>query len=348
MKRFISLSLLITGLAVAVVTAVPAVTANAGPLSEVAGVSDLSPGRTLILEGLVSGGTRTSGLALANLSGSAAKCSVRLTDADGKALGAVTEVSVTLAPRSDRYLGDLFASQNVAEARAEVSCDQSFYAFAVIPDRETGGVAVVDPIALLEADAITPCTVGSRVACFDAKGIVHQPTPAVPVKRVSFPVPAGTYGRIKMSLDVTVGPWFKSDPDAKHLIYWFVLNKNVDMIGMLYFRGPNAYTALSRYGIGLTHPQKIKLVKPFKAIPGRTYRCENDLDMSSGKITITVTDTASGEKVVLSGRANVSQLTTKVNDKLIIDMAFPEGKTPDEVPSYNWTYKDVHVEAYPT
>jgi hypothetical protein len=332
MKRFISLSLLVTGLAVP---------GMAGMTSH---VPDLSPGRTLILEGLVSGGTRTSGLALANLAGSAAKCSVRLTDADGKVLGAV---SVTLAPRSDRYLGDVFAGQNVAEARAEVSCDQTFYAFAVIPDRETGGVAVVDPIALLEAAAVTPCTTGSRVVCFDAKGIVHQPTPSVPVKRVAFPLPAGTYGRVKMLLDVTVGPWYKPDPDAKHLIYWFVLNKNVDMLGMLYFRGPNAYTALSRYGIGLTHPQKIKLVKPFKATQGRTYRCENDLDMASGKITITVTDTASGEKVTLNGRANVSQLTTKASDRLIIDMAFPEGKTPDEVPAYGWTFKDVHVEAYP-
>lgn len=333
MKRFISLSLLVTGLV--------AMTSHAGTLSESA---DLAPGRTLILEGLVSGGTRTTGLALANLAGSAAKCSVSLTDADGKILG---EVSVKLAPRSDRYLDDVLAGLSVAHARAEVSCDRSFYAFAVIPDRETGGVDVVDPISLLAADAITPCTTGSRVVCFDAKGIVHQPTPSVPVKRVAFPLPASTYGRVKMSLDVTVGPWYKQDPDAKHLIYWFVLNKNYDMLGMLYFRGPNASTALSRYGIGLTHPQKIKLVKPFKATQGRTYRCENDLDMASGKITITVTDTTSGEKVTLTGRANVSQLTTKAGDKLIIDMAFPEGKTPDEVPSYNWMYKDVHVEAYP-
>ena len=336
MKRFISLSLLVTGL----VAAGTGISSHAGPVSEVA---DLAPGRTLILEGLVSGGPRTSGLAIANLAGSAAKCSVSLTDADGKVLG---EVTVRLAPRSDRYVGDLFAGLSIAEGRAEVSCDQSFYAFAVIPDRETGAVAVVDPIALLEAGAVTPCTAGSRVACFDAKGIVHQPTPAVPVKRVAFPVPAGTYGRVKMSLDVTVGPWYKPDPDAKHLIYWFVLNKNVDMIGMLYFRGPDAYTALSRYGMGLTHPQKIKLVKPFKAIPGRTYRCENDLDMTSGKITITVTDTISGEVVKLSGRANVSQFTAKVADRFIIDMAFPENKVPDEVPAYGWTFKDIHVEAY--
>lgn len=334
MKRFVSLSLLAICLGAA----------GTGTISHAGPVSDLSAGRTLILEGLVSGGTRTSGLSVANLAGSAAKCSVNLTDADGKALGTV---SVTVAPRSDRYLGDLFAGQSLAGARAEVSCDRTFYAFAVIPDRETGAVAVVDPIALAAADAVTPCTAGSRVVCFDAKGIVHQPTPSVPVKRVGFPLPANTYTRVKMSLDVTVGPWYKQDPDAKHLIYWFVLNKNFDMLGMLYFRGPNTYTALSRYGIGLTHPQKIKLVKPFKATPGRTYRCENDLDMEKGKITITVTDTTSGEKVTLTGRANVSQLTTKAADRLLIDMAFPEGKTPDEVPSYNWTYKDIHVEAYP-
>ncbi|HEV2853092.1 MAG TPA: hypothetical protein VHC97_09845 [Thermoanaerobaculia bacterium] len=333
MKRFVSLCLLVTSLAV--------MTSHASPISE---ISDLSPGRTLLLEGLVSGGTRTTGLALANLGVSTAQCSVSLTAANGKALG---EVAVTIAPRSDRYLGDVFAGLNVAGAQAKVSCDQAFYAFAVIPDRETGNVAVVDPIALVEADAVTPCTPGSRVVCFDAKGILHQPTPAVPVKRVAFPVPPGTYGRVKMSLDVTVGPWYKNDPDAKHLVYWFVLNKNFDMLGMLYFRGPAAYTALSRYGIGLTHPKKIKLVKPFKAVQGHTYRCENDLDMAGGVINITVTDAATGEQVKLRGKANVSQLTAKAGDRFFIDMAFPENKTPDEVPSYNWTYKDIHVEAYP-
>ncbi len=346
MKRFLSLSLLVTGLAV---TALTAVTSYAGPAPErPLAAADLGgPGRILALKGLVSGGSRTSGLALANLAGAGAHCSVSLEDAEGKSLG---EVAVTLAPRAHRYLGDLFAGRGeIAGARAEVSCDRAFYAFAVIPDQETGDVAVVDSSLIVETKAVTPCTAagGPRVVCFDSKGIVHQPTPGEPVKRVTFPVPVNTYGRIKMSLDITVGAFYKPDPDAKHLIYWFVLNKNLDMIGMLYFRGPDAYTALSRYGIGLTHPQKIKLVKPFKAVPGRTYRCENDLDMAKGTITITVTDTDSGDKVVLSGRANVRQLATKTNDKLVLDMAFPEGKTPDEVPSYNWVYKDVHVEAIP-
>ncbi len=307
-----------------------------------------SPGQTLVLEGLVSGGTRTAGLALANLGGAAAQCSVSLMDAEGSRLG---ELAVTLAPRSQRHLDDVLTAwagrKEVAGARAAVSCDQPFYAFAVIPDSATGDVAIVDPTPPpAKADGI-PCSPGSRVLCFDAEGVVHEPTEEVPVQRVAFAVPPGTYGRIKMSLDVTVGPWYEADPDGKHLIYWFVLNKNLDMLGMLYFRGPAAHTALSRYGIGLTHPRKKKLVKPFKAIPGHTYRCENDLDMTKGVINITITDTSTGEVVRLRGAANVRQLTIKPGGRFIIDMAFPEGKIPDEVPAYDWIFRDIHIEAYP-
>jgi hypothetical protein len=348
MNRFVSSLVLVVALA----TAAHAGTVDQAKSDHRAGLPLVAsdelgaPGRTLTLEGLVSDGARTTGLALANLGGSAARCTVSLTAADGTAIGELSTVG--LAPRSHRYLDDVFAGlQGVTEAQAAVTCDQPFYAFAVIPDRTTGGVTVVDPTPLSKKAGATPCAAGSKALCFDLKGIVHQPTAATPVKRVAFPVPPGTYSRVKLSLDVTVGPWHAPDPDGKHLVYWFVLNRNFDMLGMLYFRGPAAYTALSRYGIGLTHPKKIKLVKPFKAVPGRTYRCENDLDMAAGVINITVTDKSTGEVVRLRGAANVGQLTAKAGDRFIVDMAFPENKVPDEVPAFGWTFRDVHIEAYP-
>ena len=332
MKRFAGLCLLLAGVAT---------TAYAGT----APVSPAASGATLALEGLVSDGTRTTGLALANLAGSAARCGVSLTAADGTALGGV---ATTVAPRSDRYLKDVFAGLGeVAGARVAVSCDQPFYAFAVIPDRATGNVAVVDPTPAPAKISVGPCSAVSRAVCFDAPGVVHQPTVATPVKRVAFAVPPGVYGRVKMSLDLTVGPWYAPDPAGKHLIYWFVLNKNFDMLGMLYFRGPNANTALARYGIGLTHPQKLKLVRRFTAIPGHTYHCENDLDMAGGVINITVTDKATGQAARLHGAANVRQLPVKSGDRFFIDMGFPENKNPDEVPAYDWIYQNVHIEAVP-
>ena len=35
-----------------------------------------------------------------------------------------------------------------------------------------------------------------------------------------------------------MGQWYAPDPQGKVLIYWFVIDKNLDMPGMLYFRGP--------------------------------------------------------------------------------------------------------------
>ena len=333
--------------AVCLLAAVLTAAAHAGTAGSPLIASDElgAPGRPLILEGLADDARRTS-LAIANLGDSAARCSVSLTTADGLPTGELSTLEVP--PRSHRYLYSALAGLGgLTGVRAIVSCDQPFYAFAVVPDRTTRSMTIVDPTPQETKVGAAPCAVSSKSLCFDAKGVVHQPTAATPVKRFAFAVPPGIYTRVKMALDVTVGPWYTGDPDGKHLIYWFVLNKNFDMLGMLYFRGPAAYTALSRYGIGLTHPKKIKLVKPFKGLPGHTYHCENDLDMAGGVINITITDKATGEVVRLRGTANVKQLTAKAGDRFIIDMGFAENKVPDEVPSFGWTYRDIHIEATP-
>ncbi len=154
--------------------------------------------------------------------------------------------------------------------------------------------------------------------------------------------------RLRLSLDVTVGEWYPADPDGKHLIYWFVINKNVDMPGMLYFRGPEAYTALARWGIGLKHVDKKRHTEPFQATPGHTYRVVNDFDMGAGVYTITITDTATGQTTSIVDVPNVAQVTLKATDRFLVDLGFKEGVTPDEVPSFNgWTYTNVRLEVIP-
>ena len=299
--------------------------------------------QTVSLPGLLSDRSRTTDLTLVNLGKSVATCTVRL---------AGTADTFAVKPRSQRDLADVFSQVGATGVRtsevaeeAAVSCDQPFYAYARTTDGATGRVTVTAPVEAKRGNAgPRPC--GTGILCFETKGVVHEPTAAKPVKRLAYGVPVGTWNRIRMSLDVTVGPWYAPDPDGKHLIYWFVLNKNFDMLGMLYFRGPDSYTTLARYGIHLTHPEKIKMVKGFKAVPGHTYRCENDLDMAAGTITITVTDKGTGEVTVLKGTANVPSLTTRQGDKFLIDMAFPEGKVPDEVPGFGWKYANVQIQAY--
>ena len=311
----------------------------------------------LSLQGLVSAGSRTADLALVNLGKTAAQCTVSLARADGSALGA--NAAVSFSPLSHRYFANVLAglvdASGVADARALVSCNQDFYAYGVLANSATGEIALVQPAASGDSTLGTGSPgpqsgCGSPgVTCFDAQGIVHQPSPANPVGRVTFAIPQGTYSRFKMSMDITVGPWYSLDPQGKALIYWFVIDKNFDMPGMLYFRGPGdgGGTALVRHGIGLTHPQKLKIVTPFLATVGHTYHCENDYDMGGRVFSVTITDKASGQvAAVLTDTPNAQAYTSKAGQRFIIDMGFKENNVPDEVPSYNWLYQNIHIEAY--
>lgn len=305
---------------------------------------------SLTLQGLTSSTTRATHLMLANVSKFAAQCTFTLVRLDGSALGAATTVS--LKPLSAVYRENALAGDaaGLTDARATVSCTREFFAYALLTDSASGEVAVVEPSASGESSLTVPgadpeCP--ANATCFLARGVVHKPTTSAPVGRLAFAAPAGVFTRLRLTLDVTVGAWYPQDPDGRHLVYWFVINKNLDMPGMLFFRGPAAYTAMARHGIAIKHEAKIKIVKPFQAIPGRTYRVVNDYDMGKGKYTVTITDLASGElKQTLEGTPNVTKVTLKAGDRFLLDMGFPEGAIADEVPTFGWTYSDVVVEAY--
>lgn len=307
-------------------------------------------GGSLTLQGLASSSTRATHLMLVNAAKYASQCTVSLVRFDGTPIGAA--VTVTLKPLSAVYRENALAGDaaGLTDARATVTCTREFFAYALLTDSATGEVAVVEPSGSGESSLTVPgaepeCP--ANATCFTAKGVVHRPTTATPVGRLAFPAPAGTFTRLRLTLDVTVGLWYHQDPDGKHLIYWFVINRNQEMPGMLYFRGPEAYTAMARHGIGIKHGDKIKIVKPFQAIPGRTYRVVNDYDMGKGKYTVTITDLATGElKQTLEGTPNVTKVTLKSGDRFLVDMGFPEGAIADEVPTFGWTYSDVTVEAY--
>jgi hypothetical protein len=312
-------------------------------------------GQTLSLQG-------PTHLALVNLAPAGNRCTLSMTGADGSTLGPVTTLTLrgletrpfvnVFARPSDPESGLLGDAAESTEARAAISCEEDFYAYGLVADAATGRLERVAPqeesaAGSLTAPAVPVCPAGAT--CFDAPGAVHVPAPppGVPVGRVTFPAPAGVAKRLRVSLDVTVADWYKQEPSGKNLIYWFVVNKNIDMPGLLYFRGPNKNQAFARHGMGLTHPQKLKIIKPFAAQVGQTYHVDNDYDMASQTYTITVTNMATGEvKVTLNGKPNVTSYTIKPGSNFLVDMGFFPNKVATEVPSYKWKYANVHVEAY--
>lgn len=314
-------------------------------------------GHAAALPGLPASGA-TSDLALVNLAGTAARCALAITSG-GEALAPA--ITLTLAAGESRPYLDVLAGLTAAapgEARAAVSCDRPFSVFAIVADAGSGRFDVVVPVAAGEPEAAavralagTAAACSEGALCFDAPGLVHEPeepgTWQDAVGRVAFPAPAGEAHRLRLSLDVKVGEWFTPEPSGKHLVYWFVVEKNLDMPGMLYFRGPGKNQAFGRHGIALKHGQKLKMIRPFSAEPGRTYRVVNDYDMRNRTITITVTDLTTGKvAVTLRGRTNVGSFALRPGRRLLVDMGFFPDKVPTEVPSYGWEYRDVHLEVF--
>jgi len=307
------------------------------------------PGEGVALRGLASSDSSFTSLLLVNWAPVASRCSLALEGPDGARLA--PERSLTLEPLASAPFVDLFDGREAMAAQARISCDQSFSAYALVAGRQTGEVESAPLAARLEPSVVAAkdapeCPAGAL--CFDAPGVVHVPEPAQPVGRVSFPAPAGTFSRLRATLDVTVADWFPAQPSGKHLIYWFVINKNLDMPGLLYFRGPGKDEAFARHGIRLTHPEKIKVIKPFAAQVGHTYHIDNDYNMAKRTYRVTITDAETGEvKVVLASTPNVRSYTMKRNSNFLFDMGFPlPYAEPTEVPSFFWTYANVHIEAY--
>ncbi|HEV2856589.1 MAG TPA: hypothetical protein VHC97_27630 [Thermoanaerobaculia bacterium] len=294
------------------------------------------------LQGLLSGAGRNTDITLVNASQAASQCTVTLTRADGTVIGSPV---VPLKPLSVRTFPNVLTDPGT-EIRATATCTREFFLFALLTDAATGELSYVGPSgsgeSLLRVPGEGPVC-PPTAACFDVKGVVHAPTTAVnAVKRVIFtPVP-GTYTKIHMTLDVTMGDWWATNPAALHEIFWLVKDRNFNMFGYAALRGPDQNMALLRHGIGLTHPQKIKIVQPFTPVPGRTYHFDYIYDTKTSFLELAISE---GGAVVsrLTGQPNVNEFSFKAGENIVIDMGFP-GTAPDEAPTFGWVYRDLHLE----
>jgi len=302
----------------------------------------IKAGQTVALQGLLSGAGRNTDITLVNVAQTPSQCTVTLTKADGSVIGSPV---VPLKSLSSRTFPNLFA-EAYSEARASVTCTKEFFVFALLTDAATGEISYVGPSGSGESLLRLPgegVVCPPLAACFDVKGIVHAPTTlANAYKRVIFsPVP-GTYSRIHMTMDVTMGNWSATDPSALHELFWLVKDRNFNMFGYAALRGPDQNMALLRHGIGLTHPQKIKIVQPFTPVPGKTYHLDFVYDTALSLLELTISD---GGTVVsrMTGSPNVGSFSFTAAEKIVIDMGFP-GTAPDEAATLGWVYRDLHLE----
>lgn len=121
-----------------------------GTLPVISSESLIPAGTTVHLQGLARDGQKITDLVLANVDHSQASCSVSTIGANGAELG--TTAQVTIAPLSVNRFADVLATLNppqVSGVRTVVSCNKTFYAFALTFDSVNAGVKVIEPSAPL-------------------------------------------------------------------------------------------------------------------------------------------------------------------------------------------------------
>ena len=115
-------------------------------------------------------------------------------------------------------------------------------------------------------------------------------------------------------MDVKISDWFVDEPSGKHLLYWFVINSNPDMAGLVSFRGPGKDQVYAIHGLRVKHGGKKRNIHPFVAQAGHTYNILNDYDIEGRDYTVRITDLAGGEvAIILRGKPNLLAYNVKRN-----------------------------------
>ena len=321
------------------------------PVPVVSSENLVAAGGTAHLADLQRGGERSSNVAVLNLAHEAAQCTMRLFRADGTRIG--SDLQATLPGLSQRLFGDVLApAGTTAGARAEVSCNRQFYAFAAT-FAQNGEALVSGPAASTAAGLPTPGIDGALCGpaqagrrCFDQAGVFFSPTRGTPTKRIVLPIPNGIeYTKATVDLDVTLGPWFAKRPDGIHNFFWFAQGTNPDRIGYANVRGPGRNLVYVVHHIG--YPKEVegfRIEGNHAMQPGETYHIAFSYD-AAGKLVTFEVKTAAGQTVVSGTDTHVgTRRIFTTTQPYLIDFGLHDEAA--DAPTIGWKYANLRVQFF--
>ena len=207
----------------------------------------------------------------ANLSEQAASCQAALFDRNG---GLLTEISFEVAPMSLARQEVLAKAGRGQVDAVRVTCDQSFYPFAVATD--AGGFSVF-------AKGIGPngaCGYSVMLTRQDnghyttsQMGLFHDATKANPKGIICIKAPQELrVGRAVYEWDVTVGPWSTRDRSGLHnLAYFFLDRYRSGVVGNINAAGPNKSFLKVMQNVGMPRGSNTNNKVSYEMQVGQTY-----------------------------------------------------------------------------
>lgn len=286
-----------------------------------------------------------------NLSTSAAQCQISVYRGNGQRIGGTALFPVQ--PLSSVYFPSALAilgEKDVPIARAQVTCDQDFYAYALVTDLEGGEAVFHGPSArgedglVLMDDAPGECP--QNAFCFSKSGTFFAPTVRDDYRRENFSVPAGSYSSLHLSVEVVNGGW--AEPTSGlNLMFWLARNgRHFNLYGFAGFKGPSRNTVLFRHGIGIVAGDKPKFESNFVSQIGQTYIFDYTYNPAEGFLDLQILDKSGKVLWRATDKPNVKSIDIPAGEVITADFSNRLGANPAEPPSYGWQYKNLQFEIY--
>lgn len=296
-------------------------------------------------------------LEIVNLGNQAAQCAIQLFRADGTQIG--SNATIAVPPLSLRHFADVFSTlgvTSVADARARVACNQTFFAFAGIfnPARTllTFATPAASGASTLAGPNGPPPSAGAIV--FERNGEVHKPVLGNETRQITVPVPqALSLKRVTIDWDVVPGPWTASKPEGNHNLIWVHRGK---------YRS-NTLANVNTFGpprSGIKNTQNLDMAAraltleevPLVLQQGVSYHLHYVYDAETNRVTLTVTSQGSTPSTVatldMAGSA-LNKVITVPATGLIVQFGHTAAQAAEgiEFPTYGWVYSNLRIEMVP-
>lgn len=308
--------------------------------------SDLavSAGGATFLNGL-RGDREITSLDLVNLGREKAFCQVDFLRADGSAIGAGVSVEVpalSMSPFADA-LG-LGSEKDALSAR--VSCDQSFYAYAVGVDNDHQ-VSFATPSEAAVASRYEKSESKATVT-FTQPGQYHSATKENPKKILRIPIPQNMRAsRLIAEFDVTAGPWNPRLRSGSHGLMWLNRGRHrSNTVANVNALGPNKSLVKINQNLDLP-PKDVTVAKGALAFQqGGKYHARVVYDAAAKSVALTVSRDGNVLKTLVFPATAKGRVIELHPNGLFADFGHYNNQHLPEVSSLGWKYSDFKIEIF--
>lgn len=319
-------------------------------------------GETQILQGLrrTDGGV-FSNLLLANLGHEESQCTVQVFRSNGSQIAGTA--LLTLKALSQVQFPDalnLLGQVQIGDVNARLTCDQPFYSYLSLYERETGEVTFVRPSATVDSTLSrpgdeTPSVPGAVL--FTRNGSFHTPTKHEPSAIFNIPVPPdSSFSNVVVDFDFFHGGWYAKDPSGLHSLLWLHRGAccwpkwagNITSFANAFGPGKHQLKMINHMDVPKS-VEKPRGLADFALQPGQTYHVHFEYDTQRGKAWMTLSQNGN-ELAYMDMPTTTNRLTPDNSAAWMIyfghEDVFGTGFGAER-PSYGWKYQDLRVEFIP-